>query len=121
MVLKPLLHFFSPWPPLIFFVTTGALPLFRNKPLAVIGGGDSAAEEATFLTKYASKVYVIVRRDKLRASAVMQARLFKNPKIELVWNTNPLEATGNGKLLTGYVAFLVSLACAPRRSPPDIL
>ena len=77
------------------------MPIFRNKPLAVVGGGDSAAEEANFLTKYASKVYVLVRRDKLRASAVMAERLTKNPKIEMVWNTSPLEATGNGKLLTG--------------------
>jgi len=77
------------------------VPIFRNKPLAVVGGGDSAAEEANFLTKYASKVYVLVRRDKLRASAVMAERLTKNPKIEMVWNTSPLEATGNGKPLTG--------------------
>ena len=57
------------------------MPIFRRKPLAVVGGGDSAVEEATFLTKYASKVYLLVRRDKLRASAVMQKRLMSNPKV----------------------------------------
>ncbi|KAK9766001.1 thioredoxin-disulfide reductase [Basidiobolus ranarum] len=80
-------------------VCDGAVPIFRNKPLAVVGGGDSAAEEATFLTKYASKVYVLVRRDKLRASPIMAERLLKNPKIEVLWNTVPLEAKGDGKLL----------------------
>jgi thioredoxin reductase (NADPH) len=58
----------------------GAVPIFRKKPLAVIGGGDSAVEEATFLTKYGSKVYLLVRRDKLRASAVMQKRALSHPK-----------------------------------------
>ena len=53
----------------------------RNKPLAVIGGGDSAAEEATYLTKYGSHIYVLVRRDELRASKIMQKRLLNNPKI----------------------------------------
>jgi thioredoxin reductase (NADPH) len=67
-------------------VCDGAVPIFRNKPLAVVGGGDSAAEEATFLTKYASKVFVIVRRDKLRASKVMADRLMKHPKVEILWN-----------------------------------
>jgi len=82
-------------------VCDGAVPIFRKKPLAVIGGGDSACEEAIFLTKYASKVYVLVRRDKLRASKVMADRLLANPKIEMVWNSIPLEATGDGNLLTG--------------------
>jgi thioredoxin reductase (NADPH) len=81
-------------------VCDGALPIFRNKPLAVIGGGDSAVEEALHLTKYASKIYVIHRRDALRASKIMQDRLLSNPKIELVWDTVPLEALGE-KLLTG--------------------
>jgi thioredoxin reductase (NADPH) len=76
-------------------VCDGAVPIFRNKPLAVIGGGDSACEEATFLTKYASKVFVLVRRDKLRASKVMQDRLLKNPKIEVLWNKIPLKAEGD--------------------------
>ncbi|KAI9355649.1 hypothetical protein DFJ73DRAFT_657910 [Zopfochytrium polystomum] len=76
-------------------VCDGAVPIFRNKPLAVVGGGDSASEEATFLTKYASKVYVLVRRDKLRASKVMGDRLLKHPKIEVLWNTVPVEAKGD--------------------------
>ncbi|KAJ3285380.1 thioredoxin-disulfide reductase [Borealophlyctis nickersoniae] len=84
-------------------VCDGAVPIFRKKPLAVVGGGDSAAEEATFLTKYASKVYVLVRRDKLRASKVMADRLLANPKIEVLWNTVPVEAKGDGRLLKGLV------------------
>jgi thioredoxin reductase (NADPH) len=84
-------------------VCDGAVPIFRNKPLAVVGGGDSAAEEATFLTKYASKVYVLVRRDQLRASKVMANRLLSNPKIEVLWNTLPVEAKGDGRLLQSVV------------------
>ncbi|KAJ3040059.1 thioredoxin-disulfide reductase [Rhizophlyctis rosea] len=84
-------------------VCDGAVPIFRNKPLAVVGGGDSAAEEATFLTKYASKVYVLVRRDKLRASKVMADRLLNNPKIEVLWTTVPVEAQGDGRLLKNLV------------------
>lgn len=82
-------------------VCDGALPLFRNKPLVVIGGGDTAAEEATFLTKFASKVYLLVRRDALRASKAMQARVFNDPKLEVIWHTQAIEAVGDGKLLTG--------------------
>lgn len=81
-------------------VCDGALPLFRNKPLVVIGGGDSACEEASFLTKYASKVYLLVRRDELRASKVMQERVKTNEKITILWNTEALEALGEN-LLTG--------------------
>ncbi|KAJ3383059.1 thioredoxin-disulfide reductase, partial [Entophlyctis sp. JEL0112] len=76
-------------------VCDGAVPIFRNKPLVVVGGGDSASEEATFLTKYASKVYLLVRRDKLRASKVMADRLLKHPKIEVLWNKIPVEANGD--------------------------
>ena len=80
-------------------VCDGAVPIFRNKPLAVIGGGDSACEEAIFLTKYASKVFLLVRRDVLRASTIMQKRVTNNEKIEVLWNTEALEAKGDGKLL----------------------
>ena len=70
-------------------VCDGAVPLFRNKPLAVIGGGDSAAEEATYLTKYGSHIYVLVRRDELRASKIMAKRLLNHPKIVSNWLSNP--------------------------------
>lgn len=67
-------------------VCDGALPMFRDKPLAVIGGGDSAMEEATYLTKFASTVYVIHRRSELRASKVMQERLLGKPNAQVLWN-----------------------------------
>jgi thioredoxin reductase (NADPH) len=75
-------------------VCDGALPRFRNKPLVVIGGGDSAVEEGTYLTKFASKVYLVHRRDQLRASKIMQERAFANPKIELKWNRELEEVLG---------------------------
>lgn len=84
-------------------VCDGAVPIFRNKPLAVVGGGDSAAEEAMYLTKYGSIVYVLVRRDELRASKIMAKRLLANPKIKVLWNTVPIEAKGDNDLLTGLV------------------
>src|SRR3954469_7134352 len=59
---------------------------FRNLEIAVVGGGDAAVEEADFLTRYASKVYLIHRRDELRASKILQQRLFANPKVEVIWN-----------------------------------
>jgi len=70
-------------------------PFFQGKVLAVVGGGDAAVEEANFLTKYASKVYVIHRRDELRAQKILQERLFANPKAEVVWDTVPEEITGD--------------------------
>ncbi|KAJ3403886.1 thioredoxin-disulfide reductase [Chytriomyces hyalinus] len=84
-------------------VCDGAVPIFRNKPLVVVGGGDSAAEEAMFLTKYASKVFVLVRSGKLRASKVMADRLLAHPKVEVVFDTVAVEAVGDGKLMQGLV------------------
>jgi thioredoxin reductase (NADPH) len=75
-------------------VCDGALPRFRNNPLVVVGGGDSAAEEATYLTKFASKVYLVHRRDKLRASKIMAERVLANPKVEPVWNSAVDEVLG---------------------------
>ena len=74
---------------------------YRDIPVCVIGGGDSAMEEATFLTKFASKVYVIHRREELRASHIMQERALKNPKIEFVWNSEVQEVLGDGNQVTG--------------------
>lgn len=76
-------------------ICDGGSPLLRNKPVAVIGGGDAAMEEAEFLTKYASKVYIVHRFDYLEASKVMQRRVRGNPKIEIVWHHEVLEAFGN--------------------------
>ena len=71
---------------------------FREKTIAVVGGGDSAMEEANFLTKFASKVYVIHRRDSLKASKIMQQRAFDNEKIEFIWNSAIAELKGEAKL-----------------------
>lgn len=76
-------------------VCDGAMPIFRNKHLYVIGGGDSAVEEATFLTKFGSKVFIVHRRDKLRASKIMQERALHHPKIEILWDSVVTNVEGN--------------------------
>jgi len=76
-------------------VCDGALPRFRGKPLAVVGGGDSAVEEADYLSKFASTVYMIHRRNELRASKIMAQRAQDNPKIEILWNRTLVEVLGN--------------------------
>jgi thioredoxin reductase (NADPH) len=67
--------------------------MFRDQPLVVVGGGDSACEEATYLTRFASKVYLIHRRDELRASKIMAERTLSHDKIEMVWNSEVTEVT----------------------------
>ena len=75
-------------------VCDGALPMFRNQPLMVIGGGDTAVEEATYLAKFGSVVYLVHRRDQLRASKIMQERALKHPKLEILWDTVLEDAVG---------------------------
>ncbi len=76
---------------------------FREVPVAIIGGGDTAAEEALFLSRFASKVYLVHRRDELRATKVLQDRLFANDKIEMVWNCTVDEAVGDNSGVTSIV------------------
>lgn len=71
---------------------------FRDKKIVVVGGGDSACEEASFLTRFGARVYLVHRRDKLRASKIMQDRVFNNPKLEVIWNKIPTEVHGDKKL-----------------------
>ncbi len=82
-------------------VCDGWLPIFRDKHLVVIGGGDSATEEANYLTKFASKVTMLVRKDVMRASKVMQERVKNNPKIEILYNHEGKEILGDGQVMTG--------------------
>lgn len=77
-------------------ICDGATPVFRNAEIAVIGGGDSAAEEAVYLTKYGSHVHLLVRTEKMRASKAMQDRVLKNPKITVHWHTEAVDVYGNG-------------------------
>lgn len=76
-------------------VCDGAMPIFRNKDLYVVGGGDTAVEEALYLTKFASKVYVVHRRNELRASKIMQDRLLKHPKVEILWDSVVTKVEGD--------------------------
>jgi thioredoxin reductase (NADPH) len=76
---------------------------FRDKTIYVVGGGDTAMEDANFLTKFAAKVYIVHRRDKLRASKVMQDRSFNNPKIEFIWNSTVSKVLSNESGVTGIV------------------
>lgn len=76
---------------------------FKNKTVAVVGGGNAAVEEAIYLTNFANKVFLIHRRDTLRAEKIMQARLFENPKIEVVWNSQIAEVLGDEKRVTGVL------------------
>jgi thioredoxin reductase (NADPH) len=78
-------------------VCDGALPRFRNKPIVVVGGGDSAVEEADYMSKFGSVVHLIHRRDELRASKIMAERALRNPKINIQWNSAVAEVLGNDK------------------------
>jgi thioredoxin reductase (NADPH) len=75
-------------------VCDGALPAFRDQPLAVVGGGDTALEEASYLTKFGSKVYIIHRRDEFRASKAMQQRIFDSDNAEVIWNKEVIDVLG---------------------------
>ena len=83
-------------------VCDGALPFFRNKVLAVVGGGDSAMEEATYLTKFAQQVVIIHRRDSFRASKVMAERALNHPKIRVEWNSEVTAVLGDDEI-TGII------------------
>ncbi|MDP1834868.1 MAG: thioredoxin-disulfide reductase [Chlamydiales bacterium] len=76
-------------------VCDGAMPIFRDKALFVVGGGDSAMEESLFLTKFASTVYIVHRRDELRASKIMGERALKHPKIKVLWDSEVAKVTGD--------------------------
>lgn len=95
----------------------GALPLFRDKPLVVVGGGDSACEEASYLTHFGSKVFLIHRREELRASRIMAERVLNHPKIEMVWNSEVEDILGDDlvsgvKLKNNQTGESSSLDCA---------
>lgn len=81
-------------------VCDGAMPVYRDQPLAVVGGGDTAMEEASYLTKFASRVFIIHRRGEFRASKAMQDRVLANPKVEVVWNSRVSDVLG-GEFIDG--------------------
>jgi len=78
-------------------------PFFRNQELIVVGGGDSAIEEGTFLTKFATKIHLVHRRDELRASKIMQERALKNEKIEFHWDSEVIDIKGDQKMRQGII------------------
>lgn len=82
-------------------ICDGATPIFRGAELAIVGGGDTAAEEALYLTKYGDHVHMLVRTEKMRASKAMQDRVFKNPRITVHWNTTPVDVLGENGSMTG--------------------
>lgn len=82
-------------------ICDGATPIFHGAELAVIGGGDSAAEESVYLTKYGDRVHMLVRGDKMRASKAMQDRVLNNPKITVHWNSQPVDVVGESDRMTG--------------------
>ena len=82
-------------------ICDGASPIFHGEEVAVVGGGDSAAEEAVYLTKYGDRVHLLVRRDELRASKAMQDRVFNNSNITVHWNTEAVDVFGDGKHIDG--------------------
>jgi thioredoxin reductase (NADPH) len=86
-------------------VCDGALPIFRRKPLIVVGGGDTACEEALFLSRFGSNIYMLVRGDKMRASHKMRIKVEQNDKIEIIYNTEVIDAIGDkdSKLFTGVL------------------
>jgi thioredoxin reductase (NADPH) len=97
-------------------ICDGATPQFRNEELAVVGGGDSACEEAVYLTKYGSHVHLIVRGDKLRASAAMADRVLANPSITVQWNSQVVEASGSDTWMSGIT--LRDTSCGASRDLP---
>ena len=99
-------------------VCDGAVPIFRNKPLAVIGGGDSACEEATYLTKYASHVYVLVRKDALRASKVMAKRLTSHPKVRWQEPANLRSQSSSAAAVPSVLAQADSTSAPSSTTPP---
>ena len=82
-------------------ICDGATPIFHGAELAVVGGGDSAAEEAVYLTKYGDRVHMLIRTDKMRASKAMQDRVLNNPRITMHWNSEPMDVFGENGRMTG--------------------